>query len=229
MVHDFPRENSYFIKSSFGRRRFKIRLLALAITTNVIFAFILLLIYPPLFGLSAFTVFATISIIAPFFDVPSLVANGKLIYRSPFLLSEQESNGKIVLHGGTLFDYYFSFIRSDGSGRRTQRVVCEFMRGLLKIKQAENSEIILRGTSYFIGEDTAHRFGFRKTGIDSVQWLILFLNLPHLMASLYLLKGKLIFPKLSQIRTYEAKVCEVKDDEIKNYLKRLCDNDLSKG
>ena len=55
-----------------------------------------------LIGIFAFPL--VISIIAPFFDIPSLKKSGKLIYHSPLFLTERKKNGVIKIHGGTLFD-----------------------------------------------------------------------------------------------------------------------------
>ncbi len=50
------------------------------------------------------TLAIVISILAPFFDTPSLKKQGKLIYHSLLFLSEKPKNGIISIHGGTLFD-----------------------------------------------------------------------------------------------------------------------------
>ena len=73
------------------------------------------------------------SIIAPFYDVPGLIENGKLKYYSLFLLAEQEKDGLVKIHGGTLFDYYFTFKKEMTSQESTKLVLLEYLKGLRKL------------------------------------------------------------------------------------------------
>ncbi|MDR9364295.1 MAG: hypothetical protein RI575_03070 [Balneolaceae bacterium] len=168
-----------------------------------------------------------ILITAPFIDLPIGRKNGKFIYYSPLFITEPERNGKVVVHGGTLFDYLFT-ITSDLKGRnRTRFVLYGYILGLLRfISEHENKsrgDLQIRGTSYIINDKTAARFGLKPVKTDILQLLILLLNYIPITLSYSYIKQKVHFPKISEIKTYEGKLSEMvrhkeKLIELKNQL-----------
>lgn len=171
-----------------------------------------------------------ISLVAPFFDAPSLKESGRVVYLSSLLLAEKPKNGIMKIHGGTLFDYFF-VIDSELKGRqRINFILSKFLQGLLKLieekKNSNEDELIIRGTSYIINERTARNIGFKIIETDNLQKLILIFNYFNLLVSQSFARGKLSFPKLSNIKTFEMKVSELIEKEglIKKLSERLANS-----
>lgn len=169
----------------------------------------------------------TLSIIAPFFDTPSLKKSGRLIYYSPLFLSEKLKNGMIKIHGGTLFDYVFVIDLKTSGKRRTNFIVQQYLEGLLNLieenesKKTENIKVL--GTSYIINERTAERIGFKVIKTDYIQKLILIYNYFNVLITYSIAKGKLSFPKLNETKTFETKLHELveRKDSIRNLNEKL--------
>ncbi len=66
----------------------------------IILLSIILSIYSKIYLIGIFTIIIVLSIIAPFYDMPSLKKNGSVIYFSSLLISEKPKNGLIKIHGG---------------------------------------------------------------------------------------------------------------------------------
>jgi hypothetical protein len=176
-----------------------------------------------LIGIFAFPL--VISIIAPFFDIPSLKKSGKLIYHSPLFLTERKKNGVIKIHGGTLFDYVFVIDKKMNGKRRTNFILQQYLYGLLHfLEKLENTEIEnlkIRGTSYMINERTVERIGFKVINTDFIQKLILMYNYFNILISYSIAKGKLAFPNLWDTKTFEAQLNDL--IKHKKYLEELND------
>lgn len=162
-----------------------------------------------LYVLPALFFATTLSVIAPFFDVPSLVRKGRLRYCSLFLLAEREEKGKMTLHGGTLFDYYFALDRSLSGPQRKAYVLAEYLKGLQRIGEQEQEDTKVRGTTYFLNDRTAARVGLARTKTNRGQQLILIFNYFNLMAAMSLVKGRLTFPRLGRMHTYTGTVGDI--------------------
>jgi len=202
------------------QNRFLLRVAMIALIFNVLV--ILLSIRFELYFIPVFSISATFSVIAPFFDVPSLVKSGRLVYYSPLFLAEKEKNGVITIHGGTLFDYYFILNRSLNGRERTRFILRNYLEGILNLiekYEGRNESVVIRGTSYILNERTAQRVGFHKVEKDFIQTILLFYNYINLTLSFSLSKAGLHFPNIKNINTYEANI----DDVIKrkNYLNAL--------
>ncbi|MBK6266185.1 hypothetical protein JKA74_14160 [Marivirga sp. S37H4] len=169
---------------------------------------LLIAIYSGIYLIAILSITITLSVIAPFFDTPSLSKSGQLIYYAPLLLAEKEKNNLIIIHGGTLFDYYF-VINKDLNGRqRTNFIIKNYLEGILKLIEAyegkANDSIKIKGTSYILNERTAKKIGFRTVRTDPIQKVILIYNYVNLTISYSIAKAKLSFPNLKEIKTFEA-------------------------
>lgn len=164
-----------------------------------------------LFGVLTFPII--LSIIAPFFDTPSLKKSGGLVYYSLLFLAERPKNGMIKIHGGTLFDYVFVIDRKMSRKQRTNFIIQQYLEGLLNlIEKCELSKfgnIKISGTSYIINERTAQRIGFNAIKTDYFQKLILIFNYFNVLITYSISKGQLSFPKLKETRTFETKLNEL--------------------
>lgn len=150
--------------------------------------------------------FLTLILLASFIDVPIMVSSRKLKYYSWMLLAEKEKDKGIRIHGGTLFDYYFTL---DKHATRTQRkrfVLQKYVQGLLKLAKILDSqgksEISIKGTSYFLQRRNLKKLGFEIVAIDPLQQILLVLNYPVLCWSQSFLEKRLVFPNLSQTTSF---------------------------
>lgn len=158
-------------------------------------------------------------IAAPFLDLPMGRKNGKFIYYSPLFITEPEKNNKVVVHGGTLFDYLYT-INPDLKGRdRTRFVLYGYVLGLIRfISDHENGnkdDLQIRGTSYIINHRTAARFGLKPVRTDFFQFMILLLNYIPITISYSFIKQSIHFPKISEIETYEGKLSDLSRNKEK--------------
>jgi hypothetical protein len=165
------------------------------------------------FGLAILFAIITLSIIAPFFDTPALKRSGKLIYYSPLFLAEKESNGLIIVHGGTLFDYVFVIDRQLSGRQRTNFIIKSYLEGILNLieahEQKKNTVPLIRGTTYFLNERTAGRIGMVKVKTDILQQLIMIFNYVNLLVTNSIAKKRLSFPNVSTIKTYQVALREL--------------------
>lgn len=154
-----------------------------------------------------------LSVVAPFFDTPSLMKRGELIYYSPLFLAERPRDGRITIHGGTLFDYVFVIDRKLNGRQRTNFIIQQYLEGLLKLIVANQSgsfeNLKITGTSYIINERTAQRIGFEVVETDYLQKGILIYNYFNLLLTYSISKGRLAFPKLGDTKTFETSIGEL--------------------
>lgn len=217
MKHDF------YLKTASEQKQFQLKIAGMGLLINIGLFSLIFVIGWEFTPISIGLCVVVLTIVAPFFDVPSMIKNGQLIYYSPLLLGEKEKNGIITIHGGTLFDYYFVIDKELNGSQRTKFIIRGYIDGLLNlIEQYEDSSpnsIMIKGTSYIINERTANKLGLIKTKNNMLQVLILSFNYINLLFSYSISKGKLSFPNLKNINTFEGKL----DDLIKRkaYLLRL--------
>ncbi|MBD8487175.1 hypothetical protein IFO69_00305 [Echinicola sp. CAU 1574] len=156
---------------------------------------------------------------APFVDTPTGKKSGKLHYYSPLFISEKLSNNKVIFHGGTLFDYYFVLDFSQSGRRRTHFIIHNYLEGILAFIEKHESDFaddtVLEGTSYILHAKTAQKLGFSPAQTDGIQTIILLLNYPTLTLSYSISKGRLSFPKLSRVKTYQSTLGKLKSQKEK--------------
>lgn len=215
--------NRYFQLSDKEKRKFQIKLLLSSLIATLSIGILLFLINPKLTFLIVIIIPIVISIIAPFFDVPSLIEKKKLRYYSLFLLAEQENDKTIKIHGGTLFDYYFVFQAQMTKQERTKIVLLEYLKGLRDLAKNIDEDVKIQGTSYIINERTANKLGLKKVAVNGLQNLILCFNYINLVLSMSLVKKTIVFPNLSKIQTFEGKIIDIKKRAvfINNLIEKL--------
>jgi hypothetical protein len=214
-------EHKFYLKTEKEQKQAQFKLAGVAILLNSVLLLLLFAIGLPLLYLLFISI--TLSIIAPFFDVPSLAKKGQLIYYSPLFLIEKEKNGVLTIHGGTLFDYYYVIDRDLNGAQRTNLIIRGYLDGLLNlIEEYEGKEpnlIKIRGTSYIINERTANKIGLKKVKTNLLQSLILCFNYFNLTSSYSLAKAKLSFPNLRNTHSFEGDLDTL--IQQKKYLLRL--------
>ncbi len=133
----------------------------------------------------------------------------------------------IKIHGGSLFDYVFVIDQKMNGKQRVNFIIQQYLEGLLNlIEENENNKtenIKIRGTSYIINDRTAQRIGFTVIKTDYIQKVILLYNYFNVLLTYSIAKGKLLFPKLSQTKTFEAELHELvaRKDFIRNLNEKL--------
>ena len=166
-----------------------------------------------LYFIGIFIFWAVLTIIAPFVDVPSMKKSGKLIYHSSLFLTEKPKNGKIRIHGGTLFDYVFVIDSEMKTRERTLFILQQYVEGLLDLidtyKNEKPDHITITGTSYIINKRTAERAGFTIAPVDGIQKLILIYNYCNVLLTYSIAKGKLSFPNINQTITFTASLRDI--------------------
>lgn len=206
-------EHKFYQKSKREQNRAQLMVALGAFAFNL--CVLLLSVLSGFFLLVMLSVGMTLSVVAPFFDTPSLKEQGKLTYYSPLFLAEKEKDGVISVHGGTLFDYVYVIDRQLSGKQRTNFILQGYLEGLLAlIKECEalnNPSIKVKGTSYILGKRTAERLGFAEVKTDFVQKVVLIYSYINLTLSHSIAKAQLSFPKLGNVRTFEADLCTLID------------------
>ncbi len=158
--------------------------------------------------LSILVIALSLSVFAPFIDVPSGVKAGSLIYYSPLLIGEKIRKKRLVLHSGSLFDYYFVLNKTDSAQQKRKQVFTAYVEGLLTLiehfEQQPQNGITVKASSYIINSRTASKLGLKAVNHDFIQRLILYFNAINLTCALSLLNNRLTWPNLLKVQTFEG-------------------------
>lgn len=208
-------ENRYFQFWKKQKTKFLFKLISLVLI--VLISSILLSYYLSILFLAPVIFWITISIIASFFDMPSMIASGKLSYHSSLLISEEEKDEEIIIHGGTLFDYYFVLDPTATGNQRKNMILREYLNGLLNLieKYQHRTNLKITGTTYILNPRTAKKIGFEAMKPKEKQLLILILNYPNLTFTRSFAHRRLSFPNLKAIRTYSCTIQELSKNQEK--------------
>lgn len=213
-------QHRFYGLSSSQQQRFQLKVivgfLALNIAMGLVFYLTSLLFVIPFFF--AFS----LSVIAPFVDVPSGVKNGTLHYYSPLLIGEKIKGKKLTLHSGSLFDYYFVFSKAQSVQERKKQVMIMALDGLIQLindyQARQGTGITIKVTSYILNRRTARKIGLSPITPDALQWFLLYFNFLNLTCSLSLLNRQLTWPNVRKTTSYEGcleSLIAKKDDLLK--------------
>ena len=224
-------QHNYYLKSRKEQNQIQIKIGVVALFFNLIVLALSILSGLHLLLLISITI--TLSIIAPFLDTPKLKKNGKLIYYSTLFIAEKEKKGKIIIHGGSLFDYVFVINKNLNGTQRTKFILQKYLEGILNLMETceknNNTSVKIKGTSYILNERTANKLGLKIIKTDYIQKLILTYNYVNILISNSIAKRKISFPKISNIRTFESELNELIErkefiQELNNQLKKSIAN-----
>ncbi len=151
-------------------------------------------------------IFVPLQLAAPFLDTPAGIRKGTLRYAAPLCIIQPVKDKGVVLHGGTLFDYWYVLRPYPSFRLRKKRLLYDMVRGLrLEAERAQAEDRLdqfVRGTSYFINLRTATRFGLQPVSRDWGQILILWFNAAQVTAAYTIMRGRLAWPPLHRVQTY---------------------------
>ncbi len=204
-------EHRFYSKTKRQQRTIQLSIGASAIVLNAAVAW--LAFATSLYPLPLLSIALTLSIVAPFFDVPSMKRNGRLIYYSPLFLAERERDGVITIHGGTLLDYVYAVDLSLNGRLRTNQILLGYVDGLLNLMEDSGDrdldQLRVRGTSYIVNERTANMIGFVRVPTSLVQTVILLYNYLNISLCYSIARAGLSFPRFREIGTYEGTLSSI--------------------
>lgn len=201
----------YYLKPKKEQNKIQIKIGFIALFFNGIVS--VLSIFGGLYFLICISIVITLSIIAPFFDIPALKKQGKLMYYSSLFVTEKEKNGIIKIHGGSLFDYVFVIDKTLSGQQRTNFILQQYLEGILNLiavcEKENNTAVKIQGTTYILNERTGHKIGLNSIKTDFIQKLILIFNYVNILISNSIAKRKISFPNLTTIKTFESTIEEL--------------------
>ncbi|WP_375579584.1 hypothetical protein ABWH96_00470 [Marivirga tractuosa] len=159
-----------------------------------------------------------ISIYAPFIDVPTGRKKGQIVYYSPLLLSYAIKKNKIQLHGGTLFDYYYTLSMQKSESRNKKAILYSYMEGIINMLDSFNEkqdDIKIEANAYFINPHTAEKLGFKKVKTKNFQKIIMLFNYVPITISYSIAMGKLSFPNILSLKSYECTMGDLRKNRMK--------------
>jgi len=159
-----------------------------------------------------------LSVFASFIDVPTARNSGNIVYYSPLLLASAVRDNKIQLHGGTLFDYYYTLSLHKSEKRNKKAILYSYMEGLINLLDTFNEkqdDIVLEANAYFISPHTAERLGFKKVRTKAFQKIIMIFNYLPITISYSIALGELSFPNILSLKSYESTIGELRKNRAK--------------
>ena len=217
--------HNYYSKSKREQNLIQLKIVVLAVGINLLVLSIS--IFSGFYYVFFLLLASTLSIIAPFFDVPALKQKGHLIYYASLFVAEKEKDGVFKIHGGSLFDYVFVLDRTLNGTQRTHFILQQYLEGLLLLindcETKQNTTVKIEGTSYIINERTARKMGFKVSKTDGLQKIILLFNFVPLCISNSFAKRKLSIPNLIKSKTFKGDLQELikRKQEIQNLNNKL--------
>jgi hypothetical protein len=208
-------QNKFYLKSEQQQRIFQVKMVSLLVLFLLPIFFISYIL--KMYVANAFSIWISLSILAPFFDVPSMVKRKQLKYYSALLLAEKKKKKSIIIHGGTLFDYFFSIDKNIDGKKRKTLILQQYIEGLTELikeyRNSDNPNLMIKGTTYILNEKTGKKLGFTPERPGFVQALILIFNYPNLLVAKSFANGKLSLPNLTRIRTFKTTLSKLVENE----------------
>jgi hypothetical protein len=204
-------KHRFFTKTTKQQFAIQCKIVAFAMLCNIILGAVFFTLDVSFLMILSFSI--TLSIIAPFIDVPSGVKSGSLHYYSPLLIGETVKNGMLTLHSGTLFDYYYVLDKNTAKTERKKQIYRAYIQGLInlieKYEKTCPNAIKIKVTSYILNTRTAQKIGMQPVTPGFLQRIILYYNYFNLLCSLSLLNAKLSFPNLGKLGAFVGDLDEL--------------------
>jgi len=202
----------FYDRSPAQQRAYRVRVIATLVGVLLGLAGVVFLLHAYWVGFLTLAVLLAallLQLFAPFLDTPAGRAKGSLVYYAPLFIVEPRRDGDKVLHGGTLFDYWFVLRGPLSAEQRKRRVLLDYVRGLIALaREHERSggpSFDLWATSYVLGPVTARRAGFEVMPLRAGALLVWF-NALQLTAAYSLVHRRVRLPPLHRTRSYRATI-----------------------
>lgn len=143
--------------------------------------------------------------ILQFSVTPFLRLCGFYRYHSPMLKATLRSSRTYELHGGTSFDYVWLFRWSERGPAAARRILVYYLEGLLDLARLAQRGALppgveVTGTSYFFGERSVRRLGFRLEPPGLRLQLVLLVYYLDLFILYSFSRGRLAFPNVLKVK-----------------------------
>lgn len=166
--------------------------------------------------------------IIQFLSTPLFTLLGLYTYYSPMVVRFGSSSQVIDLHNGSSFDYLLEMRGVSAGLEWKHKMLLHYLNALLRIieliERGDISESVrVRGSSYFLSERSAKRFGFSVTKTSLLEKLNIGLNYIDLVWTYSLANGRLTFPNLNNISTVSITGKDLLEQKgrISDYVRRL--------
>lgn len=166
--------------------------------------------------------------VAPFLDVPMGKRKGRFMYFSACFITEWHSEGRLILHGGTLFDYWFTIDKRMSSKERLRLVIKLYLEGLLNLinyfEAKKKTDIRIIGTTFFINKRNLNRLGFKVVTTSFFQALLIVINYFTISGALSFVNRSLTFFSFKHMHSFETDLSTLADKkgiilQLYNHLK----------
>ena len=145
-------------------------------------------------------------------------------FKSELLFVTKDPSKNYDIHFGSFFDSTLSGLFIGKRGGFKDLMMYFLVDGLLQIiKDIEagkiDREAVIRGSSYFFNEKTAHKFGFESMTNKTSHKYILFLNYLEILLVFSFSKGKFSWPNLGDFKSVKTTGAEMVKN--KEYVEKL--------
>ncbi|MEQ3514346.1 hypothetical protein ABMY35_13560 [Pseudoalteromonas sp. BZB3] len=190
--------------NTFSKPFSRVQTCVLAFMFFILLLPILLIPFGPYLFLYCSIFFFLLPVLESFLLTPLYSRIGRFTYLSPLLIYI-ESNRELHLHIGSIYDYLINIERHEYGHKAHLKVLKGILDGLNELcartKQGElEQERAIFATSYFFNAKSAKKLGFKEDEANDLEVFNLYLSYFSLAIRLSIIKGKLEYPKLSEIK-----------------------------
>lgn len=153
--------------------------------------------------------------VAPFLDVPMGKRKGRFMYFSACFITEWHPDGRLILHGGTLFDYWFTIDKRMSAKERLRLILKLYLEGLLNLinyfEEKKEADIRIIGTTFFINKRNLNRLGFEVVPTSVFQALLIGINYFTISGALSFVNRSLTFFSFKNMYSFETDLSTLSD------------------
>lgn len=159
-----------------------------------------------------------LSVFASFIVIPMARKREKLLCFSSSLSRSALKNNKMQLHGGTLFDYYYTLSIGKSEGRNRNIILYSYLDDLLNFLKnfsMHPDNIIIQAKAYLINPSNAALTGFKIFPNQFISKIIIRLHYFPITSSYSPAVGNLSFPSTWHLISYVCHLGELRKNQPK--------------